>query len=174
MNKWVYRTNNDNTGRDILGEQWQNPLFCFGVNPSTAEPSNLDPTLRIVKNWSNRLGYDGWVMVNIYPQRATNPNDLHGMPVNWLHRQNKRLIYGYLGSGHISQRTIWAAWGTLIEKRTYLRDCLRGIIEDSVINHNWITIGKKSKDGHPHHPLYLPRKSQPEKFDIEEYLDSMI
>ncbi len=173
MKGWLYETNSDNSARYILGEQGRNPLVCIGVNPSTAEPNKLDPTLRSVKAWSKRLGYDGWIMLNLYPQRATNPNNLHNKPICWLHRENKKWIYRYLGSGYISQRTIWAAWGTLIEKRSYLKCGLRAIIEESIINHNWITIGKRSQAGHPHHPLYLSKTSQPEEFNINEYLETL-
>ena len=36
----------------------------------------------------------------------------------------------------------------------------------------WVTIGKRSKKGHPHHPLYLRKDAVPEPFDVEEYLDT--
>ena len=36
----------------------------------------------------------------------------------------------------------------------------------------WVTFGKRSKKGHPHHPLYLRKDSTPEPFDVEEYLDT--
>ena len=32
--------------------------------------------------------------------------------------------------------------------------------------------GKRSKKGHPHHPLYLRKDSTPEPFDVENYLDT--
>ena len=36
----------------------------------------------------------------------------------------------------------------------------------------WVTFGKRSKKGHPHHPLYLRKDSTPEPFDVENYLDT--
>ena len=35
----------------------------------------------------------------------------------------------------------------------------------------WVTFGKRSKAGHPHHPLYLRKDAVTEPFDIEEYLE---
>ena len=168
---WIYQNNAGNTARYVLGEKGENPLICIGVNPSTATPNKLDNTLRIVKAWSKRLGFDGWIMLNLYPQRATNPKNLHDICDMWLHRENKKHIYNTLGSGFIFQRTIWAAWGTLIEKRLWLKSCLRTIVGESIIHHRWITVGNRSIKGHPHHPLYLPKKSIAEDFDIATYLE---
>ena len=36
----------------------------------------------------------------------------------------------------------------------------------------WITYGKLSKDGHPHHPLFLKAGENKKSFDIEGYLKS--
>lgn len=168
--RWIYETNSDNSARFVLGVRGENPLVCVGVNPSTAEPNKLDPTLQCVKAWSKRLGYDGWIMLNLYPQRATNPSDLHDAPCHFLHRENKKWIYRYLGSVYISPKIIWAAWGTLIKKRRWLHGCLQNIIADAATGHKWITIGKRSNAGHPHHPLYLSLKSEVQEFDIQKYI----
>ena len=170
LNNWLYEKSDDNSARYVLGERGKNPLFCIGVNPSTSEPGKLDNTLRNVKNWAKRLGYNGWVMLNLYPQRATKPKDLDTDCNSFIHRQNQKWIYFALGSGYISQRTIWAAWGTLIETRRYLKECLKFLVDNSIVNHKWITIGKRSNAGHPHHPLYLKRNSKAEEFDILQYM----
>jgi hypothetical protein len=47
--EWLYENNEDNSARFVLG-QVLNPtgrtLLCFGINPSTACPENLDSTIR--------------------------------------------------------------------------------------------------------------------------------
>ena len=66
---------------------------------------------------------------------------------------------------------IWAAWGTIIEKRDYLPDCVRDMIEiGTSFGAGWYSAGKRSKKGHPHHPLYLKKDSLLEPFDIGAYL----
>ena len=47
--EWIYEKNEDNTARYVLGTIGAHPLACFGINPSTAEPNNLDPTVRRVQ-----------------------------------------------------------------------------------------------------------------------------
>lgn len=42
--QWLYEHNDDNSARYVLGTVGENPLVCFGVNPSTAEPNALDAT----------------------------------------------------------------------------------------------------------------------------------
>ena len=69
---------------------------------------------------------------------------------------------------------VWAAWGTIIEKRDYLPDCVRDMIAiGNARGARWYSAGKKSKKGHPHHPLYLRKDSLLEEFDVGGYLDSL-
>jgi hypothetical protein len=170
---WIYETAENNTVRYVLGEKGEKPLICIGVNPSTAGPENLDQTLKLVKSFAKKLRYDGWLKFNLYPLRA-NPNDLPERLDQQLCIKNEKWICRYLGNPHIKQQIIWAAWGTLIEKRDWLKDCLHGIItQGSSCFHKWITIGKRSKAGHPHHPLYLSLNAERLEFDIKRYLDSI-
>ncbi len=170
--KWLYEKNSDNSARYILGEAGENPLVCVGINPSTAEPDNLDRTLTNVKRFSEINGYDGWLMLNVYPQRSTDPNGLHSELNKKLHSLNLKYIAEYLSK--YDKVDLWAAWGTLIGKRKYLGNALRGIVEELDGDRvRWVNIGKVSKDGHPHHPLYLSHKSKIEIFDIESYLKGL-
>ncbi len=166
---WLYERNRDNTVRYILGESGSRPLVCIGVNPSTAEPDRLDPTLKTVVKISRLKGFDGWLMLNLYPKRATDPNLLPSKPSVHLMQENLRLIRRYLSAAE--SPTIWAAWGTLIERRAYLRVCLGQIAEAAgPLNSEWVSIGRRSRGGHPHHPLYLAHGAQMEPFDIAAYL----
>ena len=68
---------------------------------------------------------------------------------------------------------MWAAWGTLIEKRDYLPGLMREMVAlTREKNTPWVTFGPRSKKGHPHHPLYLRKDSTPEPFDVENYLNT--
>ncbi|WP_416386030.1 DUF1643 domain-containing protein [Anaerocolumna aminovalerica] len=46
MRDWIYEIDEENIIRYVLGTVGENPLICFGLNPSTAEPDFLDPTLK--------------------------------------------------------------------------------------------------------------------------------
>ena len=167
--QWVYEHNSDNSARYILGQPQGKSLVCIGINSSTAEPDNLDPTLKNVKRFSQIHGYDGWLMLNVYPQRSTDPNGMDKEMDVVEHKENLKFIKKYLKK--YKDVHVWAAWGTIIEKRSYLREALVDIVD--VINGfdvKWVTIGKLSKKGHPHHPLYLSHKTPVSDFDIEDYL----
>ena len=167
-NKWIYENDSIQGNRYILGTKGVKPLLCFGINPSTAKPGELDNTLQSVARLALNNGFDSWIMMNVYPQRATNPNDMHKRMQDEIHTQNLKHIENILSQ---NDTTIWAAWGTLIEKRTYLADCLFDIHALSSKYHcKWVSIGKVTKKGHPHHPLYVRKIEKAKSFDIETYI----
>jgi hypothetical protein len=166
--EWLYKNNSDNSSRFALGIHAINPLVCIGINPSTATPECLDNTLRSVERISINSNFDSWIMLNIYPQRATNPNDLHHQIDDALHKSNIECIDQVLSK---YRPTIWAAWGKSINRRNYLFDCLADIADiASKYNCQWISFGEKTKEGHPRHPLYLAANTQYKEFIVDEYL----
>lgn len=64
---WKYHQSSDKSARYVLGTKGENTLLCFGVNPSTASPSDLDPTLKCVSRIAESNGYDSYIMCNLYP-----------------------------------------------------------------------------------------------------------
>ncbi len=38
----------------------------------------------------------------------------------------------------------------------------------------WFSAGKRSKKGHPHHPLYLRKDSPLDPFDVESYVADIL
>jgi len=170
---WIYDHDEPLT-RYSLGQEGNNPLICFGVNPSTAVPGNLDPTVASVARYAKAQGYDGWLMFNLYPQRATNPDKMHKNFQKMTHDKNVEAIRNRLNELPKGLH-VWCAWGTLIEKRPYLSRCLKDITEVLIENKcRHFTRGNISKAGHPHHPLYLRKDSKMEEFDLENYVVSTI
>lgn len=178
--EWYYDHNADNSERYSLGNPGKKPLVCFGINPSTATPEELDPTLKRVRNRSSKENgfrndrlYDGWIMFNVYPFRATDPKLLPVERVEESHTKNLSVIAEILEKNPCSD--IWAAWGGIIKQRKYLSECLYDIVD--VVRYyecNWYSIGPLSKNGkHPHHPLYLKSSYVATLFDMEEYIKSL-
>ncbi len=171
--KWLYENDKENLIRYILGTKGKNPLICFGINPSTAEPGNIDNTIKSVERLAHNNSFDSWLMLNIYPQRTTDPKGIHKDLDIGIHENN--LIYFNRILKEFPNQRIWAAWGTLIEKRPFLIKCLADIYETTLkYECNWMSIGKKTKKGHPRHPLYLSSKSNIESFDIKEYIKKQL
>lgn len=171
--KWLYVPDYYADYRYILGTKGENPLICIGINPSTAAPDDLDNTLKSVARIAEHNGYDSWIMFNVYAQRATNPDDMDSELNEKLHRENMRAFEYILSNvGEGVSPAIWAAWGTIIEKRDYLRGCVLDMVSlGQQYGAHWVSAGKKSKKGHPHHPLYLRKDAETEAFDIEDYLN---
>ena len=169
VHEWLYAPNFYSEYRYILGTRGKNPLICIGINPSTAQPGDLDNTLKSVERiaWGN--GYDSFIMFNVYAQRATDPDTMEKTCNHMLHRENME-AFRYVLS--ISEKpAVWAAWGTIIEKRDYLPLCLQDMIAiGKEYGAAWLCAGKVSKKGHPHHPLYLRKDEKLRAFDVEGYL----
>ncbi len=174
VSKWLYVPNRYSEYRYILGTRGTNPLICVGINPSTAAPGDLDNTLKSVERVALHNGYDSFIMFNVYAQRATNPDDMETLLNESLHRENMRAFEYALALSADTAPSIWAAWGTIIEKRDYLVDCVRDMIRlGEKYGANWYSAGKRSKKGHPHHPLYLKKDSLLETFSVSEYLNCL-
>ena len=168
--KWLFVPNTYDEYRYILGTRGKNPLICCGINPSTAAPENLDNTLKSAERIALYNGYDSFIMLNIYAQRATNPDDMEQNFNPLLHEENLKAFSYALTLCEGDAPTVWAAWGTIIEKRPFLQNCLRDFIEIGKEQHvHWVSAGKVSKKGHPHHPLYLRKDSGLDEFDMAAY-----
>jgi hypothetical protein len=171
-NRWLYVPCCYSEYRYILGTKGENPLICIGINPSTAAPDDLDNTLKSVERIAAYNGFDSFIMFNVYAQRATRPDDMDTAWNQALHAENMKAfeyVLSLYGQGHIP--TVWAAWGTIVEKREYLPRCIQDMVAlGNRYGAKWVSVGARSKKGHPHHPLYLKKDSLTEDFDIEAYL----
>ena len=172
VNKWLYAPNFYSEYRYILGTRGEKPLICVGINPSTAKPGDLDNTLKSVERIALGNGFDSFIMFNVYAQRATNPDDMERKCNLLLHKENMA-AFSYVLSLSDSP-AVWAAWGTIIEKRDYLKDCVRDMLDIcEKCGASWYCAGAVSKKGHPHHPLYLRKDEKIRPFDVTAYLDKL-
>ncbi len=172
IEQWLYAPNFYSEYRYILGTRGKNPLICIGINPSTAEPGNLDNTLKSVERIAHGNGFDSFIMFNVYAQRATNPDAMEKTCNLLLHKENLE-AFRYVLS--ISPKpAVWAAWGAIIEKRGYLADCVRDMVQaGQEYGAQWYCAGAITKKGHPHHPLYLRKDERIKPFDVAAYLEAL-
>ena len=167
---WIFEPNDDDTARFVLGTMGVNPLICFGVNPSTAKPNDLDHTLRRVRGYATRNGHDSWLMLNLYAQRSTDPKGIHAAYLPELKAENERHIAELIDG---RTQTLLAAWGGTIRTRPYLRTLLADIVTiTDASSCSWRSIGGLTDDGHPRHPsrgAYRPLQT----FDMDAYLRTL-
>lgn len=172
IDEWLYAPNFYSEYRYILGTRGKNPLICIGINPSTAQPGDLDNTLKSVERIAIGNGFDSFIMFNVYAQRATDPDAMEKTCNLQLHKENLEAFRYVLSISEAP--AVWAAWGTIIEKRDYLPQCLRDMLEvGQQYGAQWYCAGKVSKKGHPHHPLYLRKDEKIRPFDVAEYLEKI-
>ena len=168
--QWLYVPPHYAEYRYVLGTRGARPLICIGLNPSTARPGALDNTLKSVERVARHNGYDSFLMMNLYAQRATIPGDMDREMHGFLHQENLKAFRYLLGK----TRTVWAAWGAVMETRGFLRDCMRDFVQaGQEMGALWYTAGQRSKKGHPHHPLYLRKDSALDPFDVGDYVSSL-
>ena len=169
IEKWLYAPNFYSEYRYILGTRGKKPLICIGINPSTAKPDDLDNTLKSVERIALGNGFDSFIMFNVYAQRATDPDAMEPHCNLLLHRENLEAFRYVLSIS--KDPAVWAAWGTIIQKRPYLPECVRDMVAaGQAYGATWYCAGKCSKAGHPHHPLYLRKDEKIRPFDVEAYL----
>ena len=120
--------------------------YCMfiGLNPSTADETKDDPTIRRCKAFAQREGFQSMVMTNLFAYRATAPSAMKAQvdPVGDMN--NDALLATAKGSA-----LIIAAWGTHggHDKRdVVVRQMLRGFR---------VKCFGTTKQGFPKHPLYL-------------------
>ena len=173
IDRWLYAPNFYSEYRYILGTRGENPLICIGINPSTAQPGDLDNTLKSVERIALGNGFDSFIMFNVYAQRATDPDAMERSCNLLLHRENLEAFRYVLSISR--EPAVWAAWGTIIEKRDYLPSCLKDMLDvGNQYGAKWYCAGKVSKKGHPHHPLYLRRDEKIRPFDVKGYLEKLV
>ena len=169
VEKWLYVPPYYGEYRYILGTVGKKPLVCIGVNPSTAAPEALDPTLKSVQRTALAAGYDSFIMFNLYAQRATDPDNMEKVFNETLHEYNLE-AFTYILTRIQPTPDVWAAWGTIVEKRDYLFRCVSDMAKIAArCGARWFTCGPRSKSGHPHHPLYLKTGSPLDVFDVDAY-----
>lgn len=128
-----------------LDRQWADgPRCCFVMlNPSTADASNDDPTIRRCIGFAKREGCGGLTVVNLFAFRATKPTALLSAtdPVG---PDVDRHIDAVLRETDGPVIAAWGAWN----KGT------RAKIVRAMMGDRAKCLGH-TKDGSPRHPLYL-------------------
>jgi hypothetical protein len=131
--------------RYLLWRTWDDgPKVMFvGLNPSTADASLDDPTIRKCVTFARHWGYGGLLMANLFAFRATQPADMlkAADPVGPRNDEFLRL-------GARMSSLIVGAWGNG-----------GGHMGRSAVMHQTFPAMKVLRlngTGHPAHPLYLP------------------
>lgn len=126
------------------------PIVWCMLNPSTADASIDDPTIRRVIGFSDQWGYARAIVVNLYAYRATKPRDLDGLTAyELIGPENSFWLNSYIHRANA--KSLICAWGG---KRFGCLPLPMSIICAPARYH----LGLTAK-GEPLHPLYLPKNT---------------
>jgi hypothetical protein len=143
----------------------------IGLNPSTADGRDDDPTLRRMIDFTHGFGIPNLVVTNLYALRSKDPKDVKAAimrgedPVGpetnrilrtWLTKAGLVLFaWGY--SAKVGKPMLSRAWTV----RRDVREAFRAMAADSFtpppVGHLGLTEGKEKQ---PRHPLFLPASTR--------------
>lgn len=144
------------------------PLNVIGLNPSTADATRDDPTIRRCCRFARDWGFGGLLMTNLFAWRAADPRAMMAAPepVGRLNDGYLMLAAAYpIDLGHDVGRLreagwVLAAWGTHGEHRGRASEVLAGLRRRGV---DACCLGV-NRDGSPKHPLYQPSDARPSRY----------
>ncbi|MCF3651339.1 DUF1643 domain-containing protein [Synoicihabitans lomoniglobus] len=119
-------------------------MLWIGLNPSTADENQLDPTLTRIAGFCRREGMDGFHMGNLFGQRTPYPKEMMAAPDPVGPGNDASL----LEAAAKCERVI-AAWGVTGD----FQDRAAAVVKLLAGFDLWC-LGT-TKAGHPRHPLYV-------------------
>jgi hypothetical protein len=153
----------DRLYRYTLTIRWADigPMVQFiGLNPSTADEQNDDPTIRRCKAFAKSFGCSAMVMTNLFAWRDTDPQGLKRTPNPIAEPgpygafENKNDYYLFVTGGLCSIKiACWGTKGSWFYRAAKVKQFMDGL-----------QCLRRTKAGHPEHPLYLPSDCVPFPF----------
>lgn len=148
----------DGVYRYLLTRRWgpgKAVMFTM-LNPSTADASVDDPTIRRCMGFARAWGYDSLIVWNLYAYRATNPVELD-TALDPVGPDNNN----YLWQAIEDSALVVAAWGAKPNRGRYqfrTASILAGFHDVDVYCLGWC------KNDEPRHPLYVKGTQRPELY----------
>lgn len=126
-------------------------VLFIGLNPSTADETLNDPTIRRCIGFTESWGYGKLCMANLFAFRATDPRDMKATadPIGAL---NDSYLVDLANNANLIVAA-WGAHGSFMNRA----DTVKSMIN----NLHYLRL---TKGGFPEHPLYLPKALTPQKW----------
>jgi hypothetical protein len=146
-----------NRYRYKLWRSWDTnkPTIAFiMLNPSTADESENDPTIRRCLGYAKDWGYGRLVVGNLFAYRTSDPSNLRNCedPVG---PENDQYLHEICETADMVI-CAWGVGGDLYNREQEVTNKL---------NFDLYALDT-TKDGHPNHPLYQPADTEPEPFEL--------
>lgn len=180
--------------RYAIGKERQKTLYVIAMNPSVATDTVWDQTVLKTFGLSFALGYDGCIIFNLLPIRESKSKNLPKKTGKVLTQEvfekNIEVIISILCKSKQQKIDILACWGDKISENNLMKQSLNEIttgiekiIKKKQKKVKWYALKdtslKKRKKaltekGNPRHLSHLTQTTIPEKFDIKNYLSTLL
>lgn len=158
--------------RFVLNKKGNKPLIVLGLNPSTADESKPDATIRkimgFISKWneSKTHNFDSFTMINLYPIIETSPIKLpKTIDIN-LHKRNLEIISSILDE--YPSCNILLCYGDSIESVKWLKECRDDIFRlfRQYPEIQLYCLGDLTRLKNPRHPSRLSYNTKLTPFEI--------
>jgi len=138
-------------------ESWinknKNYVVFIGLNPSTADETKDDPTIRRCMGFTKQWGFGSLCMLNLFAYRTVNPEEMKRQ-IDPIGPDNDKYLLQICSEASL----IIAAWGT--QGNFVDRDKkIMALIPDMKCLSN-------TKNGFPQHPLYVRKNAMPFDYNL--------
>lgn len=142
-----------------LWRQWEpaKPTLAFLLlNPSTADERENDPTIERCQRRAVTWGYGRLEIVNLFPFRATDPDDMKAAddPIGPRGKADGAILDAM--SASVVTICGWGNHGDHLDRANQVVGVIR---TEGMFNR--LRALKMNDSGHPAHPLYLPYSLRP-------------
>ena len=135
------------------------PLAWLMLNPSTADASVLDPTLRRCEAFSRREGAGGFEVWNLWSLRSTDPAELW----RWIEAGQPEEVFADNANAILAEAArfprVVCAWGAFSKCPPRLLPGAEAVAiaaADKIATYTTLyRLGAPTKSGQPRHPLYV-------------------
>lgn len=138
-------------------------VLFIGVNPSTADATFNDPTIRRMMGFAARWGFWNMTVANLFTFRSPSPQDLAGAYCGPWHDEYLERDYQWLKTLAGEAHMIVPCWGRIGKIPRYLRhqrdaalNVLKSCQGETLICHLGPLVGGTE----PAHPLFLPYETE--------------
>lgn len=131
--------------------KWSGPSVMFiGLNPSTADAIQDDPTIRRCRNFASAWGFTSMIMTNIFAWRDTFPANMKASPEP-IGAENDKWLKEVASRCEL-RVAAWGNHGQHLDRSKHVRDMLPEL-----------HCLRTTSLGEPEHPLYLKKTLTPIK-----------
>lgn len=146
---------------EVLRMQLTSMCAFVGLNPSTADETEDDPTIRRCMGFARRWGYDGMWMLNLFAWRATDPRALKKVGTHAKTEGPLNLDYSKVICRNAPRVVLaWGAHGAWGDAGYTWHDVLNLVRMHAAYSPESFMCFKVLANEEPGHPLYLPNATE--------------